>query len=157
VLLPPDYPAAQGTLRLDLPGGRTSLRLTLAGGQATIVDIQALEDSMPEDQNPQNQPPEPAPEAMAAPRSGDEAAPAAGPDLTADLELTVTFELERKLMTLAEISALAPGAAFPLGTDPLAPVTLTVGGRALARGRLVDMGGVLGVQVTAIVSGADRG
>jgi type III secretion protein Q len=70
---------------------------------------------------------------------------------TDDLEVAVSFELERKVMTVSELEALAPGRSFPLGTDPLSPVTLTVNGRALASGRLVELGGVLGVQITKLL------
>ncbi len=164
ILLPPEYPAAEGRLWLDLPGGRRSLRLALADGWATVLDVQRMEAPMPLETTPKTTPdqtatprPEDRPEAGDAPGPAPAAADTAGAGLIADLEVTVTFELERKLMTLTEILTLAPGAGFPLGADPLAPVALTVGGRAIARGRLVEMGGVLGVQITAVTGGSDRG
>lgn len=67
-----------------------------------------------------------------------------------ELELPVVFELERRLLTVRDVEALAPGYTFALGGDALSPVTLTVNGRPVARGRLVDLNGTLGVQLTEV-------
>ncbi len=157
IFLPPDYPAAEGRLWLDLPGGRRTVRLALADGRAQVLDLCLLEDFMTLNPTPTEEPDIEENRPEAAPEPAPETAAPTAMDPLADLEVTVNFELERKLMTLAEIAALTPGAAFPLGVDPLAPVTLTTGGRPIARGRLVDMGGVLGVQITAVSGGVDRG
>ncbi|MBO4312322.1 MAG: type III secretion system cytoplasmic ring protein SctQ [Desulfovibrionaceae bacterium] len=69
------------------------------------------------------------------------------PTETSDLELRLSFELERRLITLGDLSALEPGYTFALGCDTNSPVTIRVNGKALAQGRLVDMNGTLGVQV----------
>ena len=68
----------------------------------------------------------------------------------AGLEFTVGFEVDRRLMTVEEISALRVGAVIALNCDHDAPVTLRAGGLDIGRGRLVDMGGTLGVQITAL-------
>ena len=73
-----------------------------------------------------------------------------------ELELPVVFELERRLLAVRDVEALAPGYTFALGCDALAPVTLTVNGRAVARGRLVDLNGTLGVQLTETEIVADE-
>lgn len=64
-----------------------------------------------------------------------------------ELTVDLTFELESRTITLADLKRLAPGYAFRLGTDPSAPVTVRANGRAVARGRLVDLGGPLGVEL----------
>ena len=66
------------------------------------------------------------------------------------LQVTLSFELEKRVLTLNELATLAPGYTFPLAVESTAPVTLSVNGKAVGRGRIVDMNGVLGVQVTAL-------
>ena len=65
-----------------------------------------------------------------------------------DLELRLSFELDRRIITVGELSSIAPGFTFPLtgAADPL--VTVRANGKAVARGRIVDMDGTPGVQVT---------
>ena len=48
------------------------------------------------------------------------AAPSKGVD-TGELEVTLTFELERRLMTVRDVETLAPGYTFAFGGDALAP------------------------------------
>lgn len=68
------------------------------------------------------------------------------PDLK-DMDIRLSFELERRIITIGELEALAPGYAFALESDMNAPVTIRANGKAVARGRLVDMDGTLGVQI----------
>ncbi len=69
------------------------------------------------------------------------------PTETNDIELQLGFELERRQISFAELSALEPGYVFTLNCDEQSPVTIRVNGKALAKGRLVDLNGTLGVQV----------
>ena len=62
--------------------------------------------------------------------------------------LELCFELDRRLLSMTEIEALAPGYTFAVKSGAPSPVDLRVNGTLLARGRLVDMEGKLGVQVT---------
>jgi type III secretion system YscQ/HrcQ family protein len=128
ILIPPGYPAKDGRLILRLPGG-SGFCLAVSDGLATVADFH--HDAKEMDVNPPDQ-------------SGGK------PELAA-LKMPIHFELERKLLPLATIEALAPGSVFPLGTDPLSAVTVTLNGQALASGRLVDLGGVLGVQITRLI------
>lgn len=73
-----------------------------------------------------------------------------------DLELTISFELERRLITVGDLAALAPGYTFALGVLPDAPVTLRVSGRDIGTGRLVDLKGTLGVQILSLKNGGDH-
>ena len=84
-------------------------------------------------------------------RSADSgmAAPSEGVD-TGELEVTLTFELERRLMTVRDVETLAPGYTFAFGGDALAPVTLYANGKSVGKGRLVDLNGTLGVQVVSL-------
>lgn len=66
------------------------------------------------------------------------------------VEITVTFELERRLMNIAEIAAMTPGYTFSLLTDSTGPVAIRANGHCLGKGRLVDLDGVLGVQVISL-------
>lgn len=65
-----------------------------------------------------------------------------------ELELRLTFELEQRLITLAELEALAEGYTFALKCDNESPVTVRANGVPLAQGRIVDINGTLGVQIT---------
>lgn len=66
------------------------------------------------------------------------------------LEVKLTFELEERTVTLAEVKALEPGQVFTLTADPQAQVTVVVNGRQVAKGRLVDVNGAVGVQLTEL-------
>ena len=134
-LLPGVYPAAEGRLLLRISGGRgRAIPCTLQNGAVTVTESMVLlEDPMPNDTTPAND-------------TQDQATP---PEQH-DIELTLRFELEHRLMTLKDLDTLAPGYTFALASDPLAPVTLTVNGKDLGKGRLVDLNGVLGVQITEL-------
>ena len=101
----------------------------------------------PESRLPGGQHPAPA---AAAPAGEDPAAPPEAAVNLDTLELTVTFELDRRLMSIAEIAALTPGYTFTLPADMGGPVTVRANGKSLGKGRLVDVGGVLGVQLVSL-------
>ncbi len=88
---------------------------------------------------------------------GQAAAPVLGQENLGTLELDITFELPGLRLPLVECSRLAPGYTFTLSADAAhLPVTVLAGGRAVAVGRLVDVGGTLGVQLTQMVGAAVR-
>lgn len=64
-----------------------------------------------------------------------------------DIDIRLSFELDRRIITVGELESLAPGYTFALDCDAASPVTIRANGKAIARGRLVDMNGVLGVQI----------
>lgn len=66
-----------------------------------------------------------------------------------NIEVTLAFELEERPITLGELSQLKPGSVFTLAADPQSPVRILANGKPVAQGRLVDVNGQLGVQVTA--------
>ncbi len=65
-----------------------------------------------------------------------------------DLTVTVRVELAARRMRLEDIAQLRVGAVLELGCKPTDPVTLTLDGRPIARGELVDIEGRLGVRIT---------
>ncbi|MFQ3590048.1 MAG: type III secretion system cytoplasmic ring protein SctQ [Chloracidobacterium sp.] len=65
-----------------------------------------------------------------------------------ELTVTVRIELAARRMRLEELAQLRPGHVLELGCAPTDPVTLTVDGRPIARGELVDVEGRLGVRIT---------
>ena len=165
IILPAAYPALQGQFTLRLGPGQ-GLTCAVNNGLATILEAtptlpledETMTDTLPDAATPEASPqstatPEtPAPENAAPDAPGALVAPGtSGKPLDLDnLEVTVAFELERRLMSLAEIAALTPGYTFPLAVDPSAPVTLRAGGQNIGSGRLVDLNGTLGVQIIAI-------
>jgi type III secretion system YscQ/HrcQ family protein len=124
ILIPPEYPAKDGHLKLILPGSDTGFCLDVSDGRAVVTDFYRNEETR-----------------VDAPEK---------PSALAALEVPIRFELEKKLMPLSEIEALAPGKTFPLGTNPLFAVTVSLHDQTLAQGRLVDLGGTLGVQITRL-------
>ena len=66
------------------------------------------------------------------------------------VEVKLTFELEERTLTLAELKTIGTGHVFTLTSDRQAPVTVTANGRPVAKGRLVDVNGAVGVQITEL-------
>ncbi len=67
-----------------------------------------------------------------------------------NLEVSVVFELERRSMNLQDAKNIAKGYTFALECDNNSPVTLRVNGKNVGMGRLVDMDGLLGVEVVKL-------
>ncbi|MGQ9898544.1 MAG: type III secretion system cytoplasmic ring protein SctQ [Acidobacteriota bacterium] len=65
-----------------------------------------------------------------------------------DLAVTVRIELAARRLRLEEVAQLRVGQILELGCKPTDPVTLTIDGRPIARGELVDIEGRLGVRIT---------
>ncbi len=64
-----------------------------------------------------------------------------------ELELLLSFELERRPITISDLEEITPGHAFPLSCGMDSPVTIRANGKAIAQGRVVDISGTLGVQI----------
>ena len=78
-------------------------------------------------------------------------APMENPDAMSETEsinVRLTFQLEERTLTVADLQNLQPGYVFTLAADPAAPVTVLANGRPVAHGRLVDVNGAVGVQLT---------
>jgi type III secretion system YscQ/HrcQ family protein len=70
--------------------------------------------------------------------------------LLGELPVEVVCELGRVTMSGRELLELRPGAVIPVGRPLAGPVDLTVGGRIVARGELVDVEGEIGVRITQL-------
>jgi type III secretion protein Q len=64
--------------------------------------------------------------------------------------LTLSVEIARVVVTLGELSRLAPGAVLALDARKDGAVVLRAGERAVARGQLVDVEGALGVRIAEL-------
>ncbi len=72
-----------------------------------------------------------------------------------DMKVKVSFELERRTMTIAELENLAIGTNLLLDSDPKQPVTLVVSDTAFAKARIVEIEGKYGLQLTEIMVNKD--
>ncbi len=124
------------TLRL----GRGGFRANLAGDGLTILEPFRLGDFAMDEHD--DEPPSPA-----APAEADSASSDA---LLRELPVEVVCELGRVTLSGRELLELRPGAVIPVGRPLAGPVDLTVGGRVVARGELVDVEGEIGVRVTQV-------
>lgn len=163
VLLPDTWHPEAPWLRL--PDGSV-FACRAADGRAEILGPAPLDASDPDgperiadanhhEENVMSQTDEVSPAEESGAETASDASPVSGVDVDS-LEVAVRFELERLTLTVGELSSLAPGYVFALGGDPAAPVTVRAGGVAVAEGRLVDVGGVPGVQILRLTP-ASRG
>ncbi len=71
------------------------------------------------------------------------------------LRVTLVFELGRRLASLAEIESLGIGSIVETGSGPDGMVDVLANGRRIGRGRIVQVGGALAIQLERINHGAD--
>lgn len=99
------------------------------------------------------------PSKQPVPDTGDSTPPASAARVSAKLIENVGVELHAFLgaagMTVAELTALAPGAVVSLDAQLNAPVELKLNGVAVARGELVAVGDKFGVRLTEIAQWPD--
>ncbi|MBP3730482.1 MAG: FliM/FliN family flagellar motor switch protein [Mailhella sp.] len=65
------------------------------------------------------------------------------------LKMELDFELGQRDITIAKLNALTEGYSFSLHRGE-SPVDIKINGTRLARGKIVDINGTLGVQVTEV-------
>lgn len=68
-----------------------------------------------------------------------------------DIPVRLCFDLGRLDMTLGELRRLGPGAVLELPGPADAAISLTVGGRCVGQGELVEVAGHAGVRVVRIL------
>jgi flagellar motor switch protein FliM len=73
-----------------------------------------------------------------------------GGELLADIPLQIAVELARVPLTADEVVALKVGQIIELHRSPGEPVELSVNGKVVARGELVEVEGQLGVRVLSL-------
>ena len=89
--------------------------------------------------------------------SQEELAAAAGMDtegegaaLLDDVPLPLIVELGRVSLTVRELAGLRKGQVLELGHDPQEPVSLVFEGHVIGAGKLVNVEGEIGVQITSL-------
>ncbi len=130
VLIPDEWPAAQGrlTLRADLGlAGTLCAPCTLTPEGRAVLDAPLA---------PLAEAPEAGTDALTAP---------------ADVEIRLSFEKHRFSLAAARLGELTPGFELPLGAGDA--ITVLARGKAIARGRLADMDGVTGIVLTETMPG----
>ena len=158
ILLPESFPLFREQVRIRLSPD-TAVCCALDNEHATVLGLEyglpwAVEKEMRRENMADTPSDAATPKEAAMPESPANAAnfPESGINLDA-LEMTISFELDRRLMTIAEIASLTPGYTFTLPASPSGPVTVRANGKPLGTGRLVDVGGVLGVQLVSLEQG----
>ena len=73
-----------------------------------------------------------------------------------DIQLPVTVSFGSASRPLEEVLRMTPGSLIELETTAEEPVVLRVNNRAFAWGKVVDVDGYYGVEITEIVGQADR-
>jgi type III secretion protein Q len=62
------------------------------------------------------------------------------------IEVTLTFELGRRMIDLRTLRSMAPGYIFDLGRDPEGPVDILANGKTIGTGEIVRIGETIGVR-----------
>ena len=125
MLLPEAWPFAQGKLNIRVNRGLSSVLIgtcSVEQGQAVLEGTLAVEAETGMENNEQK-----------------------------DIEIRLSFELDRRVITVGELASLTPGFTFPIARDSDSVVTVRAQGKAIARGRIVDINGTLGVQLTELL------
>lgn len=65
--------------------------------------------------------------------------------------VTIVVELGRRSMTISDVTRLRLGQIIDLQRIPSEPVDLTVDGRVIGKGELVDVDGDLGVRILKLM------
>jgi type III secretion system YscQ/HrcQ family protein len=66
------------------------------------------------------------------------------------LEILLTLELDERRITVGELAALGPGRILDTAASLDAPISIKAGGKTVGKGRLVEVGGNLGVLITTL-------
>jgi type III secretion system YscQ/HrcQ family protein len=74
-----------------------------------------------------------------------------GTQLLEEMPVPVVCEIGRITLTGAQVLELRAGVVLPVGRPLAGPVDLTIGGRVIAHGELVDVEGEIGVRVTEVL------
>ena len=82
---------------------------------------------------------------------GGDSTAADGADLINDIPLQIAVELARVPVTAEQVVALKVGQVIDLNRVPGEPVELSVNGKVVARGELVEVEGHLGVRILSLL------
>ena len=76
-------------------------------------------------------------------------------DLLVDVPLTITAELGRTVLPIADVLSLDHGSVIELDCAPADPINLLVNGQLVAKGEVVVVDDKFGIRITNIVSPAE--
>ncbi|MDR2504451.1 MAG: type III secretion system cytoplasmic ring protein SctQ [Deltaproteobacteria bacterium] len=144
---------AGDVLRLNAPsppalvmeaGGKPLWTAVLADGKITLKALldKNIQESVMNAESAEDAPPPGAPE-------GEKGGGLSAGAIDA-LEVSLSLEVEERRVSVAELAALAPGHTLETAASLDAPVTIKVSGRAVGKGRLVEVGDRLGVMILAL-------
>lgn len=71
-------------------------------------------------------------------------------DLVGDIQVQLTGHIGRCTMSVAELYGLKKGTIVSLGSDVEEPITLTLNGKVVARGKLVAQDGQFALEITDV-------
>ena len=139
---------AKAPLTLEV-NGRVLWTASLADGKMTIDGVL---NTKPEEAS-MSVTPEDAVLSAAAPK-----APGLSREDINALEIILTLVLDERRITLGELAVLGPGQILDTAASLEAPVTIKAGDKTVGKGRLVEVGGSLGVLIASLELGVhDRG
>jgi type III secretion protein Q len=132
--------------------GQALWTASLADGKITIQGVlnHTTEEALMSD----------APENIETAAAAEPQAPGLSKEDIDALEITLSLVLDERHMTIGELAALGPGHILDTTASLDAPVTIKVGGKAVGKGRLVEVGGNLGVLIASLelsAQGGDKG
>jgi type III secretion protein Q len=138
---------AKPALTLEV-AGRALWTASLADGKITIEGIL--------NKNPEEAAMSAKPENVGTSAAGPNA-PGLSQEAIDALEITLTLELDERRVTIGELAALGPGQILDTTASLDAPVTIKAGGKAVGKGRLVEVGDSLGVLISFLEPGTQDG
>lgn len=77
-------------------------------------------------------------------------------DVVLDIDLPLVVRFARTMLPIRTLAALGPGSVVDMERSPDEPVQILVGGRVIAHGEVVVVGGNYGVKITDVTSPAER-
>lgn len=77
-------------------------------------------------------------------------------DVVLDIDLPLVVRFARTMLPLRTLATLGPGSVVDMERSPDEPVQILVGGRVIAHGEVVVVGGNYGVKITDVTSPAER-
>ncbi len=151
-----DLHGKHGTAILTL-GDNPLFDVRIKEGKCKILEYALIQEAstMTEEEKEEEelQPPPPLPEPpptaeeeekpLWAAQNGEEEKPLP----SSKVPIQITVEVGRFQMPLEKVTQLSPGNVLELGIGPQPDVQLTVGGKIIARGELVNLGEALGVKI----------
>jgi flagellar motor switch protein FliN len=146
----PASPTGQLALVLDLNGQATRLRIParpIGDSGARLLEVEARPITEPQACDPTVGTLKERPAMSQTNPPGERHGSAAA---SPDVPVTLTVELGRVNLTLAQLADLKAGDVVELSRHSRAPVELTSGGRLVARGELILIDTELGVRVTGV-------